>query len=53
MFRRILHRCKNDTSYTRGMVITGQPGIGAGVPDGSLPMRQLTGANDLQEKLPS
>ena len=29
MFHRILHRRKNDTSYTaRGVVITGKPGIG-------------------------
>ena len=53
MFYRLLHLRQHDMGNERGAVLTGQPGIGGALWPDSYPVRQLTGASVLQEKLPS
>ena len=52
MFLRLLHLRESDKGQTRGAVLTGQPGIGESPGSDPHPVRQLTGASALQEKLP-
>jgi len=53
IFRRVLCLRQRDRGKGRGVVLTGQPGIGASLWPGPHPVRQLTGASVPQEKLPS
>ena len=53
MFHRLLLLRRTPLPPTRGVVITGQPGIGASTRLDRFLARQLTGASVLQEKLRS
>ena len=53
MFRRVLYLCQCDKGKDRGVVLAGQPGIGASLWPGPYPVGQLTNASVLQEKLSS
>ena len=52
LFHRILEKRRMDKGVTRGVVVTGQPGVGASQPD-PYPVRQLNGESVLQAKPPS
>ena len=51
MFRRLLGLRKISNERTRGVVLTGQPGIGVALQPDPRSVRQLTGTSVLQEKL--
>ena len=53
MFHRLLRLRSKDHGSTRGVVLTGQPGIGASLCPDSHHILQLISASVLQEKLPS
>jgi hypothetical protein len=53
LFHRTLCLRKNDVGHSKGVVFTGQPGIGTPLSPNPHPVRQLTNTSTLQEKLHS
>lgn len=50
MIRRLLRFHRLDLGSTRGVILTGQPGVGLSPQSSLLPVRQLTDTSILQEK---